>query len=91
MHLYQQKIEFILFAAITTRSNVTYAVSRLRQQNTAPISQNHVAVDRIIQYLQSTRFLTIKFGTQMKKEVIAFICANDAVMGWDPKADGKGD
>ena len=68
VHLYQQKIEFILFAAITIRSDVAFAASKLRQRNVALTSQNHAAVDRIIQYLQYTRFLAIQFGVQETKK-----------------------
>ena len=79
VHLYQQKVEFILFAAITIRSNVAFAASKLRQRNAASTSQNHAAVDRIIQYLQYTRFLAIQFGVQETKEATAaFICVSDA-------------
>ena len=79
VHLYQQKVGFILFATITIRSNVTFAISRLKQRNAALIFQNHAAADRIIQYLQYTRFLTIQFGVQKtKKTTVAFICVSDA-------------
>ena len=84
VHLYQQKVGFILFAAITIRSNVAFAAFKLRQRNAAFTSQDHVAADRIIQYLQYTRSLAIQFGTQEKKKAIAFICVSDASFADNP-------
>ena len=85
VHLYQQKVGSILFAAITIRSDVTFAVSRLRQRNAAFIFQDHAAVDRVIQYLQYTRSLAIQFDVQETKEAIAaFICVSDASFADNP-------
>ena len=85
VHLYQQKIGFILFAAITTRPDVTFAISKLKQRNAASIFQDHAAADRVIQYLQYTRSLAIQFGVQeTKKATVAFICASDASFADNP-------
>ena len=79
IHLYQQKIGSILFAAISTRPDVAFAVSRLSRHNVNPSQLHHDAADRVLSYLYATRSLAITLGSSSnsdKKEI--FICASDA-------------
>ena len=59
IHLYQRKTEFILFAAITTRPDIAFAVLRLARFNTNPGDIHHRAADRVIQYLYATKDLAL--------------------------------
>ena len=45
IHNFQRKTDFILFAAITTRPDIAFAVSRLARFNTNPSESHHQAVD----------------------------------------------
>ena len=45
IHFYQMKIDFILFAVITTRPDIAFAVSRLARFNTNPLESHHQAAD----------------------------------------------
>jgi len=62
IHLYQQKTEFILFAVITTRSDIAFAVSRLARFNTNPGNIHYRVTDWVIQYLYITKDLTLQYG-----------------------------
>jgi Reverse transcriptase (RNA-dependent DNA polymerase) len=84
---YQKKTGSALFAAITTRPDVAFAVSRLTQFNHNPSEDHHKAIDRVIQYLYSTRDRAIRFGDGAPG-VQAFICASDASFA-DNAADRK--
>ena len=84
IELYQQKIGSILFAAISTRPDIAFAVSRLARYNLNPSQVHHDAADRVIQYLHTTRSLAVRLGglSRLKREV--FICASDASYGDNP-------
>jgi hypothetical protein len=56
---YQKKTGSLLFAAITTRPDIAFAVSRLARFNQNPGEEHHKAVDRVIRYLYRTRTLAI--------------------------------
>lgn len=45
--LYQQKVGSLLFAAIATRLEIAFAVSRLMRFNQRPKKQHHEAADRV--------------------------------------------
>lgn len=82
---YQQKVGSILFAAISSRPDIAFAVARLARHNLNPSGIHHNAADRVIQYLYSTRSLAICLGgessgksTQSIKSAETFICASDA-------------
>ncbi|KID82365.1 polyprotein [Metarhizium guizhouense ARSEF 977] len=83
---YQQKVGSMLFAAISTRPDIAFAVARLARHNQNPNEVHHKAADRVIQYLYSTRSYAIRLGsgnrtrkgTQSVKQVDTFLCASDA-------------
>jgi len=76
IHSYQTKIGSILFAAITTRPDIAFAVSRLARFNTNPSECHHQAADRTIQYLYATKGRALKYGGD--NQARSFICASDA-------------
>ncbi|KAK9444035.1 fungal specific transcription factor [Metarhizium brunneum] len=78
---YQQKVGSILFAAISTRPDIAFAVSRLARHNLNPSDIHHRAADRVIQYLYSTRSFGLRLGNQTQqnsKSVEIFIGSSDA-------------
>ena len=73
---YQRKVGSILFAAISTRPDIAFAVARLSRFNQRPGQKHHDAADRLIQYLYRTRNSCIQYGHQ--STATSFICASDA-------------
>jgi hypothetical protein len=79
IRLYQQKTGSLLFAAITTRPDCSFAVSRLARFNQNPSDQHHQAANRVIQYLYHTRSMALRFGNgNPGSGMRSFICASDA-------------
>jgi hypothetical protein len=66
----------MLFAAISTRPDISFAVSRLARFNQNPNDFHHEAADRVIKYLYSTKNLCIQYGQDNSSE--SFICASDS-------------
>jgi len=73
---YQKKIGSLLWAAVNTRPDVAFAVSRLGRFSHNPSSQHHEAADRAIRYLVATRTLALQYGGQEPEE--DFVIASDA-------------
>jgi hypothetical protein len=61
---YQRKIGLLLFAAIFTRLNIAFAISRLAKFLNNPSSAYHKAADRALMYLYNTRQLFLRFSGQ---------------------------
>ena len=59
---YQRKVGSLLYAAVTTRPNVAFAVSRLARFNINPGPQHHDAADRVLRYLKTFRGLALQYG-----------------------------
>ncbi|KJZ71678.1 hypothetical protein HIM_08939 [Hirsutella minnesotensis 3608] len=62
VHSYQVKVGSLLYAAVITRPDVSFAVSRLAQFNSNPGPEHHKAADRVLQYLVSTSTLALQLG-----------------------------
>ncbi|KJZ70650.1 hypothetical protein HIM_09970 [Hirsutella minnesotensis 3608] len=62
IHIYQVKVGSLLYAAVITRPDIGFAVSRLARFNTNPGPVHHRAADRVLLYLQSTRALALQLG-----------------------------
>jgi hypothetical protein len=79
---YQQKVGSILFAAMSTRPDIAFAVARLARHNLNPNEVHHRAADRVIQYLYATRSYAIRLGSgnglQSETPAEIFLCASDA-------------
>lgn len=54
INLYQRKIGSLLFPAVNTRPDISFAVSRLARFNLNPSAAHHEAADRVILYLLGT-------------------------------------
>ena len=59
---YQRKVGSILYAAVISRVDIVYAVSKLPQFNHNPGPQHHKAADHYIQYLLSTQNFALELG-----------------------------
>jgi hypothetical protein len=62
VNLYQRKVGSVLYAAVTTRPDTSFAISRLARFNQNPGPEHHEAVDRVLRYLYVTRFLALELG-----------------------------
>jgi Reverse transcriptase (RNA-dependent DNA polymerase) len=70
---YQKKIGSLLYAAVTTRIDIAFAVSRLARFMTNPGPDHHAAADRVLLYLKRHRDLGLQFGGEDN-----FLVASDA-------------
>ena len=81
MYAYQQKVGSLNFAAVTTRPDIVFAVSKLFQYFQNPGPANLRAADHVIAYLYSTKFLVIEFSESYHSNI--FSCASDAAYADD--------
>ena len=59
---YQRKIGSLLYAAIVTRPDIAFAVSKLSRFNTNPSNEHYAAADRVLDYLQAIRNHALRLG-----------------------------
>ena len=59
---YQVKVGSLLYAAVITTPDIAFAVSRLTRFNSNPSSLHHKAIDRVLYYLQRTRYMALQYG-----------------------------
>ena len=59
---YQRKIGSLLYAAVTNRIDIAFAVSRLARFLTNPSPEHHAAADRVLHYLYRHRELGLQLG-----------------------------
>lgn len=82
IHLYQQKVGSVLYAALITRPDIAFTAVKLSCFINAPNTDHMAAVNRVIQYLFSTRFLAIRYSykaTEATADTAAiFTAASDA-------------
>ena len=58
---YQVKVGSLLYAAVITRPDIAFAVSRLARFNSNPSPLHHKAADRVLCYLQRTQSLALQY------------------------------
>lgn len=75
--LYQQKVESLLFAAITTRPDIAFAVSELSQFNQHPGTKHYEVADRVFYYLSRTQDYCIRYRGEAR-DISSFVCASNA-------------
>jgi hypothetical protein len=61
---YQRKIGFLLFATISTRPNIAFAILRLARILNNPNLTHYKAADRVLMYLYNIRQLSLRFSGQ---------------------------
>lgn len=85
--LYQEKVGTLLYAAISTRPDIAFAVNRLTQQMQNPTVADARACDRVFRYLAGTKDRALLFGRNEPKSSVVSAYA-DADWGND-KTDRK--
>jgi hypothetical protein len=76
IHSYQRKIGSLMYAAVSTRLDIAFAVSRLSRFLTNPSPTHHRAANRVLLYLQDHRHLALQLGGGN-----GFVVASDASFG----------
>jgi ribonuclease HI len=87
IHLYQRKVDSILYAAIITRPDIAKTAARLSNFLTNPSPDHIAAANKYIQYLYSSRHLAILFNGRHTEEK-AFKVYTDASFA-DDQQDRK--
>ena len=59
---YQELVGSLLYAAISTRPDIAYAVNRLTRQMQAPLQRHWIAAQRVLRYLGGTKQVGLWFG-----------------------------
>ena len=78
IYVYQQKTDFILFAMIIIRSDVTFTVFQLIRFNTNLRNIHHKIADWMIQYLYDTKKKILRYENE-DNEAHSFICVSDVL------------
>ena len=78
--LYEQKVGLLLFAAISTRPNIAFAILRLSKFNQRPGYKHHKVANRVFHYLFSTQDYCIRYGGDVQ-DLSSFVYVNDASFG----------
>ena len=83
IHLYQQKVGSTQYSTTTTRVDAAKATAKLAQFLTNPGPEHCHAIDRVICYLYTTRYLALEYGT-LEDGVETVQIASDASYGDHP-------
>lgn len=67
----QEKVGSILYAAVVSRPDVSFAASQLSQFATNPSPEHLRYADRVLSYLQTTKYYAIEFSGSANAEVEA--------------------
>lgn len=97
--LYQEKVGTLLYAAISTRPDISYAVNYLARYVQAPLERHMHAVNRVFRYLSGTRDTGLLFGRQGRVDTVQLDAFSDAdwasekadrisVSGWIARVNG---
>jgi hypothetical protein len=81
--LYQEKVGTLLYAAISTRPDVAYAVNKLAQHMLAPTVADGKSCDRVFRYLAGTKTLGLLFGRSRSDSGSTISAYADADWGSD--------
>lgn len=86
--LYQEKVGTLLYAAISTRPDIAFAVNKLTQRMQSPTAADAKACDRVFRYLAGTRSMGLLFGRHPAESDMSVTAYADADWGND-KSDRK--
>jgi hypothetical protein len=81
--LYQEKVGTLLYAAISTRPDIAFAVNKLAQHMQAPVAANGKACDRVFRYLAGSKRLGLLFGRNSDSTDVSVSAYADADWGSD--------
>ena len=88
IHLYQKKIEFILYVSTITRSDIVKTVSKLSKFLQNSSFCHHAAVNQVIFYLYRMKNLAIEFSVNIDETDI-FVCSSDVTFCNRPRPSGQ--
>jgi hypothetical protein len=99
LKLYQEKIGVLLYAAISTRPDISFAVNALSRHVQSPLVRHMNGADRVFRYLAGTRDTGLVFGRSGRASVIQLDAFSDAdwaadkidrisVSGWIARING---
>ncbi|CAI7783324.1 unnamed protein product [Closterium sp. NIES-53] len=63
LHLYQHQLGCLLFASVTCRPDLSYIDSQLAQYSRKPVAENHLDLERALQYFTSTPNIGLSYST----------------------------
>lgn len=66
LKLFQEKVGTLLYAAISTRFDISFAVHKLTRKMQAPSIRDMRACDRVFRYLAGTKSLGLLYGRECK-------------------------
>jgi len=82
LKMYQEKVGTLLYAAISTRPDIAYAVNKLTQHMQSPTMCDAKACDRVFRYLAGTKSLGLLFGRQRGAESTSLAVSAYADADW---------
>jgi hypothetical protein len=68
---YQRKIGSLLYAAVITRLDIAFAVSRLSRFIMNPRTKHHEGADQVLHYLKNTCSLALQYGRDDYFQVVS--------------------
>jgi hypothetical protein len=80
--MYQEKVGTLLYAAISTRPDVAYAVNKLAQNMLAPTVAAGKACDHVFRYLAGTKSLGLLFGRGSSSQALGTTVTAYADADW---------
>jgi hypothetical protein len=75
IYVFQQRMRFLNFAAIISRSDIAFATIKLIQFLKNSNSNHQMIADRVIAYLNDTKNVIIEYSEDVSE---IFLCASDA-------------
>lgn len=81
LKLFQEKVGTLLYAAISTRPDISFAVNRLTQRMQSPTLDDMKACDRVFRYLAGTKTHGLLFGRSSRSPSTSS-AANLSVSAW---------
>lgn len=76
VHLYQEKVGTLLYAAISTRPDISFAVNKLTQKMSAPRIVDMKSCDRVFRYLAGSKNKGLTFGGRSESKLTAWADAD---------------
>jgi len=89
---YQAVMESLMYAALGTRPDISYAVTELSLYNSPPITIHMTAAKRVLQYLKSTAHFRLHFtgnGIDIGNSLIGYLDSDWANDSADRKSQGS--
>jgi phage terminase small subunit len=85
---YQAIVGSLMYAALGTRPDITYAVAALSRYNSRPLTVHLTAAKRVLRYLKTTRTAKLHYSTDGVTELHGYTDADGAGDSADRKSQG---